>query len=454
MLETPRNPAGGEQFALTINKETRANCEVCRMKTKTLSPGDKVKLQTKEKSWTGHILESYDPEVILLKLESGYNIGIKESNILNVKVLEKVKPIEKTKIKLEKNKELPNIALIITGGTISSRLDPKSGAVKWTSVEDILTISPEISKICNIIKIENPFMKASENMSFQDWKTIAQTAEKLLNQDNIKGIIITHGTDFLHYTSSALSFFLRNLNKPVALTYSQRSIDRGSTDASLNLLCSAKYAISDIAEVAIIGHKNLDDEICLAMPGTKTRKMHTSRRDTFKIINDEPIAEISQNKFKILKNFNARSNSKVKLDTKFSDKVALIQIYPGQNPDILEFYAKQGYKGIILELAGLGHTPSSEAKYNWIPKIKKLINQGITIAGTPQTIYGALNPKVYAPGRELEKSGLIFLQDMLPETALVKLSWILGHKNWNPKEKLLENISGEFNSKLGFEKCN
>ena len=324
------------------------------MEIKELNVGDKVRLKTREKEWTGIVLESYDSEVLLLKLDSGYNIGIRENSVLDVKTLEKAQPREKKEIESKQDKNLPNIAMIITGGTISSRLDPKTGAVIATGAEEILKIAPEISKICNIIKIEKPFSKMSEDMCPEDWKTIAETAEKLLNNENIKGIIITHGTDTLHYTSAALSFFLRDLNKPVALTYSQRSIDRGSTDAHLNLICAARYAISDIAEVALIGHKNLNDSICLAMPGTKVRKMHTSRRDTFKTINNLPIAEISKKELKILKNFNARSDKKAKLDTKLNEKIALIKISPGQNPDILEFYEKQGYKGIVLELTGLG----------------------------------------------------------------------------------------------------
>ncbi len=433
------------------------------MKTLNLNPGNKVKLQTKERTWEGHILESHDPEIILLKLSSGYNIGIRESEIISVKILEKVskgklKPQETVDVlgKLERNADLPNIAIIITGGTISSRLDPKTGGVIYTDAEDILTIAPEIKKICNITKIEKPFMKWSENMSFKDWKTMAKTAEKFLNDKKIDGIIITHGTDTLHYTSAALSFFLKNLNKPVAITYSQRSIDRGSTDAHLNLICAAHYAVSDIAEIALIGHKNLNDKICQAMPGVKVRKMHTSRRDAFKIINDKPIAKITKDELKILKEFNARNQNKVKLDSSFNSKIGLIKIYPGQDPKILDFYEKQKYRGLILELTGLGHAPGKDSLHNWLPKIKKLIDKGMIICGAPQTIYGGLNPNVYSAGRELQKTGIIFLKDMLPETALVKLGWVLGHKSWikdkeTIKEKMLENVVGEFNRGLGFE---
>jgi glutamyl-tRNA(Gln) amidotransferase subunit D len=407
------------------------------MRTKTFNPGDKVKLRTKTKTWQGHALESHDSEIILLKLKSGYNIGIRENEILNATILEKQKPTETKPKKPTTSSKLPNIAMIITGGTISARLDPKTGGTTWTDKDEILNIAPEINQIGNITKIESPFMKASEDMSFPDWKKIAEVCEANLNDKSIDGIIITHGTDFLHYTAAALSFFIQKPNKPIALTYSQRSIDRASTDAALNLICAAKFATSDIAEVALIGHKNTNDKVCLAMPGTKVRKMHTSRRDTFKIINDTPIAEITPEKINILKTFNARSDTKPKLDTKFSDKVALIKIHPGQDPSILEHHQQQGYKGIILETPGLGHAPGKASQANWLPKIKKAIQAGITICAAPQTIYGRLNPNVYSAGRELQKTGIIFLNET-SETAFVKLGWVLGHKNWNPKEKMLK----------------
>ncbi|MFH1452100.1 MAG: Glu-tRNA(Gln) amidotransferase subunit GatD, partial [archaeon] len=397
------------------------------------------------------VLESYDPEIILLKLVSGYNIGIRENQIIDAKVIEKLKPSEEKIFKQEKNETLKNVALIITGGTISSRLDAKTGAVIPTDAEEILNIAPEIKKICNITKIAKPFLKFSENMNHLDWEKLAKTCEKFLNDENIDGIILTQGTDFLHYTASALSFFIKNLNKPIAITYSQRSIDRGSTDANLNLICSAKYAVSDIAEIAIVGHKNTNDNVCLAMPATKTRKMHTSRRDAFKIINDKPIAEITPTEIKILKEFNARNkNLKPKVDTKYSNKVASIKIHPGQDPEILEHYQKLGYGGIVLEIAGIGQVPGKNSGKNWLPKIKKVIQNGLTVVATAQTIYGRLNPNIYSTGRELEKTGIIFLEDMLSETALVKLSWILGHPGWKSKikEKMLENISNEFNERI------
>jgi len=423
---------------------------------KELTVGDIVELRTSDKTWTGRVLESYESETILLKLESGYNIGIKERDILETKIIEKSKDKSSKIIQIERNASLPNVAMIITGGTISSRLDPKSGAVISTDAEEILNIAPEIKDICNITRVEKPFMKFSENMGPKDWKKLAETAENLLKDESIAGIIITHGTDTLHFTASALSFMLGKLNKPVALTYSQRSIDRGSTDAHLNIICAAKYAISDIAEVSIVGHKDLNDTFCLAMPGTKVRKMHTSRRDTFQVINSEPFAEISKTEFKILRNFNVRDNSKkIQIDNKFEQRIAIVKITPGQDPNILEWYNQMGYKGIILELFGLGQCPAQDAEHNWLPTIKRLTEKGMIICGAAQTISGRLNLNVYSTGRDLQKTNLIALADMLPETAFVKLGWVLGHSSWirdgKIAQKMLENFHGEFNESLNFE---
>lgn len=409
------------------------------MQTKTFNPGDEIKIKTKSKSWQGHALESHDPEIILLKLKSGYNIGIRESEILTAKVIQKrsdTNPPTHPHTHTPTPQQLPNIAIVITGGTISSRLDPKSGGAIPTDKKEILNIAPELRKICNPI-IESPFMKLSEDMDPQDWKKIAEVCKKYLDDKSISGIIVTHGSDTLHYTGAALSFFLQDLTKPIALTFSQRSIDRASTDANLNLICAARYATSDIAEVAIIGHETENDETCIAIPATKARKMHTSKRNTFKPINTTPLARITKDKLEILKTFNARSDKETRLDTKYQNKVTSIKVHPGRDPAIIDFYLDQGYKGLIIETTGLGHVPTKQAQYNWLPKIKKAIESGMTICATPQAIYGTLNPNVYSAGRDLQKTGIIFLKETT-ETALIKLGWILGHRQWNKRKKLLE----------------
>ena len=417
-------------------------------------PGDYVEVHLSKIIYEGVLLETPGSEkgIVLLKLDSGYNIGFNKKDILEIKFKRKISESKKD-FEIKKSPEKPNIAMIITGGTIASRYDSKTGgASNLTKPEDLFKYYPDVFKHANIVKVEIPFMKSSEDMDFRDWQKIAKTAEKLLNDSNIKGIIITHGTDTLHYTSAALSFFLRNLQKPVVLTYSQRSIDRASSDANLNLQCAALMAVSDFAEVMIVGHGTNNDDFCYAMPGTKVRKMHTSRRDAFKTINAGPFAKVFPNRIEIISAHNKSNGGKTKIDAKFEDKIALIKIHPGEKPDVLDYYVKNKFKGIVLETTGLGHVPSN-GKNSWLSKLKEIQRKGIIVCATAQTIYGRLDPYVYSNGRKLLETGVIFLEDMLSETAFVKLGWVLGHSEWAKnkeivREKMLENFSRELNPRL------
>lgn len=420
--------------------------------------GDKVKLRLAMGEQEGIVLESPDSSVILLKLESGYNVGIAKENILAGRVLKKFKEEgkvgeERREARVEHKKGLKNVGLVITGGTIASKLDPRTGGVKHlVDLNEFRKFYPELFEIVNVKKIDVPFMIASECMDSGHWIKIAESVEKMLEDGEISGVIVTHGTDFLGYTAAALSFFLHKLGKPVVLTYSQRSIDRASSDANLNLQCAARMAVSDCAEVMIVGHATINDDFCYAMPGTKTRKLHSSRRDAFKVVNAGEIAKVwADGRIEFLREYRVRDDKKkVELDVNFNDKVALVKFYPGQDPSILDFYALK-YKGIVVEASGLGHLPVSEARESWISKLKKHIREGFVVCAAAQTIYGRLDPLVYSNGRELLDAGVIFLEDMLAESALVKLGWVLGHYGWKTKvkEKMLENLSGEISKRLG-----
>lgn len=423
-----------------------------------INAGDFVRIRTSKEVLEGIVIESHETGIILLKLKSGYNIGIKKEDVLDIqktKLKRKLKEgEEKGKLRLKKKLGLPDIDMIMTGGTISSRLDPLTGGVKWlTSPEELFKFYPEMFEIVNIKNLHVPFMLASENMSSKEWIKIAEITASSLNDRNNNGVIITHGTDFLHYTSAALSFFLRNLNKPVVLTYAQRSSDRASSDATLNLQCSARIAISDINEVMLVGHANLEDNFCYALRGCNVRKMHSSRRDTFRPINDIPIAKAWPDRLEKMQNYQLADkkgkNKKTKLDAVFNNKTGLIKFYPGQDPEIIDYYS-QRYEGIVVETSGLGHLPTSECKHNWLPRIKKAIDNGLVICAAPQTIYGRLDPYVYSPGRELMKAGVIFLNEMLAETAFVKLGWVLAHREWKDKirEIMLKDFAGEIGKRL------
>jgi glutamyl-tRNA(Gln) amidotransferase subunit D len=422
--------------------------------------GDKIEVIINGKSEIGVLLESHEAGVLMLKLDNGYNIGFKKEDITEVKLLEKKKEEKKDDKKFEISHQKPVIDFIITGGTISSKLDPKTGGVtSLIDAKDLFSIYPEIFELADV-RLHIPFMKQSENMNPEDWIRIAKIVSKSLNDPDVKGVIVSHGTDTLHFTSAALSFMLGKLSKPVVLTYSQRSSDRGSADSRMNLVCAAHTALSDIAEVVIVGHATNNDDYCLVLRGTKTRKMHTSRRDTFRPINTRPIAKIfPDGKIEVITDYNKRgkANEKTKIDAVYDERVALIKFYPGQDPNILDYYKKKGYRGIIIEMTGLGHV-CTEGKLNWLPKLKELIEGGMFIYAAPQTIYGRIDPYVYAPQRKILESGVVYLEDILPETALVKLGWVIAHREWRgsvgTKTKMLENVAGEFNSRLGDEFLN
>jgi glutamyl-tRNA(Gln) amidotransferase subunit D len=421
------------------------------MANKNPDVGDKVRIITTSEDIEGILLASSEPGIFLLKLKSGYNIGVKKEDVVSMELLEEVK-IKDSKLELKEKKNLPYIDIIVTGGTISSKVDYKTGGVSWLiKPEELFKFYPELFDIVNVNEIKNPFMKLSENMNPEDWKIIAKEVEKSLNNKDIKGIIITHGTDTLHYTSSALSFFLKNLNKPVVLTYAQRSSDRASSDASLNLLCSAHAAVSDIAEVMLVGHGSNNDDFCYAHKGTKVRKMHSSRRDAFRSINDKPLAKIfPDGRIDILNKFKKRNDEKVKLDMSFNKNIFSLKYFPGQDSEIINYLSLK-YKGIVIEGTGLGHVAvGDDAVNNFLPAIKKAINNGTIICMTSQTISGKVDEYVYSTARELEKAGVIYLRDMLAETAFVKLGYVLAkEKNISKiKEMMLSNLAGELNSRI------
>lgn len=423
------------------------------MKGKEMKEGDIVNIKTDKEEFEGTIIPSFEENILLLKLKSGYNIGIEKGRIKSMKKAGSKKAEAFPEAKLpKKEKEKPGISMIITGGTISSRVDYNTGAVTpLISPNQLFFLAPKLLETVSINKIERPFSMLSENMYPAKWQEIAKIAADLLNKKENKGIIITHGTDTLHYTSAALSFMLKNLNKPVVLTYAQKSTDRGSTDTVLNLTCSGYAALSDIAEVMLVGHSSANDDSCIAIHGTKARKMHSSRRDAFRPINDLPVAEIKENgEVRILKEHNRRDESKkVIADTAFEEKIALIKAYPGADPKVLDYYIKECYKGIVIEATGLGHV-AIEGKYGWIPYLKKAIDSGMIICFAPQTIYGKVDPYVYSTGRDLLKVGVLFLNDILPETAYVKLGHVLA-KTTDPNEirrLMLTDMAGEFNPKI------
>ncbi|MEM5834877.1 MAG: Glu-tRNA(Gln) amidotransferase subunit GatD [Candidatus Aenigmatarchaeota archaeon] len=432
------------------------------LKSKKIEVGDRIVVSKKGKKYEGILMpriELGNTSCLILKLDNGYNIGIKLEKGVKIEKVKKEWRLEEPKVEKEKvlifDKKLPLISILGTGGTIASRVDYRSGGVYASfSPRDIVAQIPELKEIANI-KVEQVMNIMSEDITPEKWVEIAKAVAKEINSGS-KGVIVTHGTDTLHYTSAALSFMLKDLPCPVALVGSQRSSDRPSSDAVMNVSCAANFvANSDVAEVCIVMHGSINDDYCFAIRGTRARKMHASRRDAFKAINELPIAKIywENRKIEILnQNYRKRSERKVKVDEKIERKVALIKCYPGLNPEIFDFYLEKGYKGFVVEATGLGHVPTL-GENSLLPKIEKAVSLGIPVVIASQCLYGRTHPTIYHNLRELLKRGVIFASDMLPEVAYVKLMFVLGHekKMEKIKELMLSNLAGEISERIEYE---
>jgi len=416
---------------------TKAGCQV----------GDIIRITSKEKTYEGILIprsERGDSEHIVIKLKSGYNVGVHATSDVKIeKVGKGAKPTFASPPLPEQKPELPKAVILSTGGTIASRVDYRTGAVRSAlSASDLYGVVPELSDIARV-KTEIVFSIYSENLTQKDWSQLAQTVAEHIKQ-GAEGVVIAHGTDTMAFTAAALSFALQNLPVPVILVGAQRSSDRPSSDAATNLIAAVQAANrGPFAEVGLAMHETLSDTAIAVFRGTKVRKCHTSRRDTFKPVNVTPIARVENNEITMLTDYYPKRDAAKKLVVKpnFSEAVALVKFYPGLDPAVIDWYVERGCKGILLEGSGLGHV----SKYCF-DAIRNAVKRGIVVALASQCIWGRVNMNVYDTGRDLLNLGVIPLEDMFPETALVKLMWVLGQTS-DPEEakKLLKtNIAGEF----------
>ena len=405
--------------------------------------GDLVKI-TSELTYSGILMpryESGDESHIVLKLKSGYNIGIE---------FEKIEKLEKTGERqsnnensqtIEKNEKLPKILLLSTGGTIASKVDYRTGAVTPAlSAAELYEAVPEIAKIANV-DAEVLFSEYSENLQPEHWLEIAKKVDSVADSD-YAGIIIAHGTDTMHYSSAFLSFALSGFKKPITLVGSQRSSDRPSSDAASNLIAATKFLVkTESTGIFVVMHQNESDDAIACHFGTRVRKNHTSKRSAFQTVGTEPAFLIYENK--ILKNtqkefFDVNDyNPRINLDT----KVALVKYHPGFDSEIIESLIKLQYRAIIFEGTGLGHV--GKTMYDSIKKAKE---SGMFLGMTSQCIDGRVSMTVYESGRDLLDMGITPLENMIPEVALVKAMWVLGNSNSGDEieKMMLENYSSEF----------
>ena len=410
---------------------------------KDVSVGDSIKVIS-DLTYEGILMPRYETSEdshIVLKLKSGYNIGIELSEISDIKKISSPKEIIEQNNVNDEDSSLPKILLLSTGGTIASKVDYRTGAVTPAlTAADLNDAVPEITNIANV-DTEVLFSEYSENLQPEHWFEIATRLDSLAKSDYV-GIIIAHGTDTMHYTSSFLSFALSGFPIPVALVGSQRSSDRPSSDAAVNLIAATKFLTkTNTNGIFVVMHNDSNDDTVVCHKGTRVRKNHTSKRGAFETVGDDPAFIITENN--IEKNMNDDFFKNEKYDPKLNldAKVALVKYHPGYDPRQIKDLADLGFGAIIFEGTGLGHI--GKTMYDVIRDAKE---QGLFLGMTSQCLDGSVRMTVYDSGRDLLDLGIVPLENMIPETALVKAMWAYGNST-NSEEiesLMLRNIASEF----------
>lgn len=407
-------------------------------------------IETTRGHFEGKILprsENDDDQHIVLKIVTGYNVGIAIDTITEMKEI----GYQKANYKIPEqefpfSKDLPNVKLFGTGGTIASRLDYRTGAViPAFSPGELYGAVPELADYCNL-STEKVFAVFSENMGPSQYIALAKAIGEEIEKGTA-GIMIGHGTDTLGHTAAALTFMVPNPPIPIVLVGSQRSSDRPSSDAALNLIHAAHTAgHSDIAEVMVCMFGPTSDEYGFLHRGTRVRKMHSSYRSTFRTIGDTPLATVTKNSITPIKqNYNPRrKDRKVTIRPYFEEKVTILYYYPNMQPDMVDMLVKNGYKGIVIAGTGLGHV--NKPLYDALERATKA---GVHIYMTVQTLWGYVHMFVYDTGRDLMEKGVIPAANMLPEVAYIKLGWALGQttEREEVKKLMLTPINDEITPK-------
>jgi glutamyl-tRNA(Gln) amidotransferase subunit D len=421
-----------------------------------ISVGDSIKIATEDGEITGLLMPRYESaseEYIVIKLKSGYNTGIHVGKIKSItKLLDKDQSSASVRSPVVTSKQnLPKIALISTGGTIASKIDYRTGGVHAAlSADELYASVPELANHASIDP-EVLMSEYSENLRPEHWTLIAEKVAEKIKTGKYRGIVVSHGTDTMHYTAAALSFALQNLPVPVVLVGAQRSSDRPSSDAALNLLGATIFVTrSEYAGVFVAMHAGTSDDTIACHVGTRVRKNHTSRRDAFESIDITPVVFVSNNEIEMQQkhqNLLVRkfTGKLVKVNTKFEERVMLLKYYPGFDPALIEHAINSGYRAIVLEGTGLGHVGKE-----CFPALEKAIGAGLMVCMTSQCIWGRVRMTVYDTGRDLLDIGVISLSDMISETATVKAMWALANSEdvEAAKKIMQENLANEISDTI------
>ncbi len=399
-------------------------------------------------TWTGTVVPRHElsgDRVLPIKLDSGYNVGVRIEPSFRYRLLDPVArgpsaDVGPRRTARAERVVAPRVALLTTGGTIASRVDYETGGVRPVQGEpELLAFYPELEE-GGPVSIVPVLDRLSEDITPADWERLAAQVVAAFGH-GARGVVIAHGTDTLGLTASALSFLLVDLPGPVVLVGAQRSPDRPSSDGPSNLAAAVRLAREgEFGEVVVLMHERLSDDTFAIHRGTGVRKMHSSRRDAFESRNAPALGTLDGAGVRWHRTPRPRAEGPPRTDGPLDVRAGLLTFYPGLAPERAAAFA-EGLRGVVLGGTGLGHVAAAH-----LPWIRAATGRGVVIAMTTQCLSGSVDPFVYATGRELERAGVVYLGDLLPETAYTKMLWALGHGATAPEvEALLRaDVAGEF----------
>lgn len=412
----------------------------------------KVRITKGDARYEGLLLprsEHTDDVYVTLKVDTGYNLGVLIDEDTKIEELGYQKgSYQLPHINVERKKELPNVTLLGTGGTVASRLDYRTGSVLPAfTPEELFSAVPELISAVNLTP-KMLYQILSENFRPEYWVKTAEAIGKEI-ESGADGVIIGHGTDTMCTTGAALSYFLQSLPVPVVLVGSQRSSDRPSSDGPRNILYAATLAgRENFAEVVVCMHGGTSDSYNLVHRATRCRKMHSSRRDTFRTLDDIPLGKIDDSGVTWFKD-DVRPRGRVEdfyLDAKIDPRVGMLYSYPGMSPDILDSMVDRGYHGVVIIGTGLGHVGT-----DMFPALERCQEEEIPVVLVVEPLFGYIQLRVYETGRDMLARGVIEGANMLPSAAYTKLMWVLGHtRNIEEVKRLMQtDVAGEITSREG-----
>lgn len=425
----------------------------------------------------GRVLPDAAPRHVTLKLDNGYNVSVRHEDVVTCEDLGPVRPqiIAQEAPASVVDGALAKIRIIHTGGTIASKVDYATGAVVARSEpEELLASIPELADVANLeaVKMGNMF---SDDIRPQHWNSMAEAVAQAFD-DGCRGVVIAHGTDTLHFTAAALSFAFAGqggrLPGPVVMVGSQRSSDRGSTDATENLLAAVHWAANGPApngqdgdNVVIVMHEGQSDGRMAVHSGLGVRKLHSSRRDAFQSVNAEALATIEASPDGLTHKLSASYAAVLETDMKrpVTSKPALYEVGqrlgqfvagPWLHGEHIEAVIATGVQGVVIHGTGLGHLPiddpmgdAPENSLLW-RTLTRCMNRNLPVLVVNQCIHGPVDMNVYAKGRKQREMGLLgHGVNGTPEAMIVKLHWCLS-QGMEVGQSMETNLCGEHRENL------